>query len=260
MLPNASNNLHSWNVNDAERELEAIKRAAVHGCNRGHTLTQENNIITRCASTLAQIQSLVCSRADVCMCVYVTTLALTCAHSQTQHICTINKTPNTTMHAHTDTHTHTQPLQPLVISLNKYCPPALLHLIAPQVEVTTAAKLTGSTGLSPRQCSFFQISLVHIQWWIYDCSSPGAQNLSASRRLSSAQWPGGDEFSDHSHILHHWSFRDVFFFHFPKKFLLSLWYRSFTQDWQLQFTELTQHESYSCRLEPDPLFQLLKIM
>lgn len=30
MLPSACQNLRSWNVNDAERELEAIKRAAGH--------------------------------------------------------------------------------------------------------------------------------------------------------------------------------------------------------------------------------------
>lgn len=35
MLPDACQNLHSWNVNDAERELQAIRSAAGHGCTRG---------------------------------------------------------------------------------------------------------------------------------------------------------------------------------------------------------------------------------
>lgn len=83
-----------------------------------------------------------------CRLVNINMLSHMCSFPKSHsHTCTLNKTLNTIcMH----THTHTQPLQPLVISLNKYCPSALPHLIPPQVEVMTAAKLTGSAGLSPQ--------------------------------------------------------------------------------------------------------------
>lgn len=57
---------------------------------------------------------------------------------------------------HTGTINKTQPPQPLVIFLDKYCPSALPHLLPPQVEVVTAARFDRvSSFITPNRVRSF---------------------------------------------------------------------------------------------------------
>lgn len=68
MLPDACQNLHSWNVNDAERELQAIRSAAGHGCTRGGPRTRSCRITSQ-ACVFVSIKS-VSVHAHVQTCIH----------------------------------------------------------------------------------------------------------------------------------------------------------------------------------------------
>lgn len=138
MLPNACQDLHSWNVNDAEQKSSRLLSVLpfMAAARATHSL-RRNHIIGVCVCLHWQIYS--SSHLGIYVHVYHShALSLMCS------------LPKSRLHQNKTNmyeHTHSTSTAP-VISLNQYGPSALIHLILPQVEVMTAAKLTGSAGLS----------------------------------------------------------------------------------------------------------------